>query len=47
MDQDPKEELAVGIEIAASDLSLLLGGIDLRSAKKRKRYTPPKNPSCQ
>ena len=42
MDQDPKEELAVGIEIAASDLSLLLGGIDLRSAKKRKRYTPPK-----
>ena len=45
-DQDSKEGLGLvaGIEITASELSLLLGGIDLRSAKKRKRYTPPKNP---
>ncbi len=29
---------AAGIEIGATDLALLLNGIDLRSAKRRKRY---------
>jgi len=43
-DQDPKEELEAGIEITPGDLSLLLGGIDLRTARKRKRYQRPKNP---
>jgi len=28
-----------GIEIDSVDLALLLGGIDLRSAKRRKRYS--------
>jgi transposase len=39
-----KEEVAAGVEISNSDLSLLLGGIDLRSARRRKRYELPKNP---
>ena len=43
-EQAPKEEGAAGIEITPGDLSLLLGGIDLRSAKKRKRFVIPKNP---
>ena len=43
-DGKPKEELADGIEITASELSLLLGGIDLRTARKRKRFERPKNP---
>jgi transposase len=38
-----KEEVAAGVEISNSDLSLLLGGIDLRSARRRKRYELPKN----
>ena len=33
-----KEELPGGIAITHSQLSLLLGGIDLASARKRKRY---------
>lgn len=43
-DLKPKDETQVGVEISASDLSLLLGGIDLRSARKRKRFERPKNP---
>lgn len=39
-----QDELATGVEITTSDLSLLLGGIDLRSARKRKRFVAPKNP---
>ena len=31
---------AVGVSIRAGDLALILGGIDLASAKRRKRYTP-------
>ncbi len=43
-DLKPKDEIQVGVEISARDLSLLLGGIDLRSARKRKRFERPKNP---
>lgn len=43
-DGKDKDELAAGVEVSSSDLSLLLGGIDLRSARKRKRYEHPKNP---
>lgn len=43
-DGKDKEELKMGVEIPNSDLSLLLGGIDLRSARRRKRYVRPKNP---
>jgi transposase len=39
-----KNELAAGVEITTSELSLLLGGIDLRSVKQRKRFVAPKNP---
>lgn len=31
-------------EISADDLSLLLGGIDLRSVQRRKRFQPPVKP---
>ena len=31
-------EGAMSVEISADDLSLLLGGVDLRSVQKRKRY---------
>lgn len=34
----PKEKHAAGVEVTASQLSLLLGGIDLRSVKQRKRW---------
>ena len=43
-DGKPQDELAAGVEITPSDLSLLLGGIDLRSVRKRKRFAAPKNP---
>ena len=43
-DLKPKEEKPVSVEITASDLSLLLGGIDLRSAHRRKRFERPKQP---
>ena len=43
-DGKPKEELAAGVEISNSELSLLLGGIDLRTARRRKRFELPKNP---
>ena len=39
-----EDELTAGVTITTSELSLLLGGIDLRSARRRKRYQPPKNP---
>jgi transposase len=32
---------AAGIEISVTDLALILGGIDLRSAKRRRRYRRP------
>ena len=43
-DGKPKDELTAGVAITTNELSLLLGGIDLRSAQQRKRYQPPKNP---
>lgn len=43
-DGKDKEQLTAGVEISTSELTLLLGGIDLRSAKKRKRFVAPKNP---
>ena len=43
-DGKPKDEVESGIKISSSDLSLLLGGIDLRSVRKRKRFDHPKNP---
>ena len=32
---------AAGVEVSATDLALILGGIDLGSAKKRPRYSRP------
>lgn len=32
---------ATGIEVRATDLALILGGVDLRSARRRKRYRRP------
>jgi len=46
-DGKAKEGLAAGVEITTSQLSLLLGGIDLRSAKQRKRFVAPKNPALK
>lgn len=43
-DGKPKDELEAGVEIPNSDLSLLLGGIDLRTARRGKRYEHPKIP---
>ena len=37
-----KDERPVKAEITSSELSLLLGGIDLRSVEHRKRYQPKK-----
>jgi hypothetical protein len=34
----------VSVEITASELSLLLGGIDLRTAHRRKRFERPNQP---
>jgi transposase len=31
----------IGIEVKATDLALILGGVDLRSARRRKRYRRP------
>lgn len=33
-----------GVEITTEELSLLLGGIDLRSVERRRRFTRPKKP---
>ena len=38
------EEKTPAAEISADDLSLLLGGIDLRSVQRRKRFQPPGKP---
>ena len=43
-DGKTQDEVAAGTEISNSELSLLLGGIDLRTARRRKRYELPKNP---
>ena len=43
-DGKPQDELAAGVDITTGQFSLLLGGIDLRSVKKRKRFVAPKNP---
>lgn len=40
----PSSSQAAGAEITASDLSLLLGGIELATAKRRIRYQPPQKP---
>ena len=42
-DGKTQEEVAAGVEISNSELSLLLGGIDLRTARRRKRYELPRN----
>lgn len=36
----PKDKQSISIEITVSQLSLLLGGIDLRSVRERKRFRP-------
>jgi transposase len=38
------EQLPASAEITTDELSLLLGGIDLRTVQRRKRYQPPKQP---
>jgi len=43
-DGKDQDKVAAGTEISNSELSLLLGGIDLRTARRRKRYELPKNP---
>ena len=43
-DLHPKEKKPASVEITASDLSLLLGGIDLRSAYQRRRFERPGKP---
>lgn len=43
-DGKQQDEKPTSIKISASDLSLLLGGIDLNSARKRKRYQRPTQP---
>ena len=40
----PKEEREISVKITAGDLSLLLGGIDLRSVHRRQRFERPKKP---
>ena len=39
-----KQERQPRAEITADQLSLLLGGVDLRSVEHRKRYRPPAQP---
>jgi hypothetical protein len=43
-DLKPKEEKPISVEITASDLSLLLGGIDLGSVHRRRRFERPRQP---
>ena len=40
----PKEERGRRAEISVDELSLLLGGIDLRSVERRRRYRRPEKP---
>ncbi len=35
----PKDADAEGVEIDATQLAMLLNGVDVRSAKRRKRYS--------
>jgi transposase len=39
--QFPAAGAATGIEVRATDLALILGGVDLHSARRRKRYRRP------
>ena len=43
-DLPSNETKPVSVEITASELSLLLGGIDLRTAHRRKRFERPNQP---
>ncbi len=43
-DLKPKEEKPISVEITASDLSLLLGGIDLGSVHRRRHFERPRQP---
>ena len=43
-DVQPVDETRAGVEISAGDMSLLLGGIDLASVKRRRRYQRPHKP---
>ena len=43
-DMIEKDKRAPRAEIHTEQLSLLLGGIDLRSVQRRKRYRPPNKP---
>ena len=43
-DLQAADEMPVRAEISASELNLLLGGIDLASVKRRKRYQRPTKP---
>ena len=40
----PADARALGAEISAGELSLLLGGIELASVRRRKRYQRPAKP---
>lgn len=42
--QDQNSESPSSVEITARELSLLLGGIDLRTAHQRKRFERPNQP---
>ena len=43
-DLAPRDESQVGAEISASELSLLLGGVELASVQRRRRYQRPQQP---
>jgi transposase len=43
-DLKPRDHPPVSVEITVNELSLLLGGIDLRSVRERKRFSPPNQP---
>jgi transposase len=43
-DLKPTDSGPASVEITASELSLLLGGIDLRTVHRRKRFERPKQP---
>lgn len=40
----PASTGGAGVEVTATDLALILGGVDLQSAKRRKRYHRPATP---
>ena len=43
-DLAPRDESQAGAEISASELSLLLGGVELASVQRRRRYQRPQQP---